>query len=620
MKSILSLLSFLYALNLSAQLPFNVEIKEFASNLNFPVEIANAGDERLFVLERTGIIKIINEDGTVMQNPFLNIQNQVHITAGQSEQGLLGMAFHPEYEKNGFFFIHYTAPNDDGIISRYVVDPNDPNLAQESSEQIIMQIPQPFINHNGGCLRFGPDGYLYIGLGDGGSLGDPQNLAQNTQTLLGKMLRIDIDNGTPYSIPADNPFVNDDSVLDEIWAIGLRNPWKFSFDDQTGDLWIADVGQGEWEEINLQAADSPGGENYGWRCREGNNNFNTLGCPPASDFDPAFLEYSHEGLTHCSITGGFVYRGNVQEVNQSNAYFYADYCSGTIWAAYETANGYVQEEVDRQFGSAITTFGQGHDGEIYFANAVNGRIYHLDFGCTLLTSFEVKNESCEGAEDGCITLDVQGGSGNFTISISTISGDPIPVENFCSLTAGNYILTATDLENGCQVTEAFSIFRIPFEFEILEQNATELMAPEGFVFYQWFLNGEAINGAVLNTYTPLENGFYTVEITDGNGCTFTSTNTIEWLNVAVGYVEGVDRFNLSPNPVSDFLNVDLFSTKSLDVELQIQDLHGRILQSKIINLQGESSYLFNLQDYPNAIYQCRIVHGKESVLQRFVKQ
>ena len=225
-------------------------LESVATGFSQPVDIANAGDDRLFIVERAGRIRII-ADGAVLPTPFLNISSQVNNSP--NERGLLGLAFHPDYETNGYFYVNYTISNGDTRVSRFSVA-NDPNTADPGSEMVILEVDQPEWNHNGGCLKFGPDGYLYIGVGDGGGFNDnhgPIGNGQNTQTLLGKMLRIDVDNGTPYSIPASNPFVGNDNVLDEIWAIGLRNPWRFSFDSETGDLWIGDVGQNIWEEIDF---------------------------------------------------------------------------------------------------------------------------------------------------------------------------------------------------------------------------------------------------------------------------------------------------------------------------------------------------------------------------------
>ncbi|MEQ8954414.1 MAG: PQQ-dependent sugar dehydrogenase [Gammaproteobacteria bacterium] len=278
---------------------------QIASGLSAPVDIASAGDGsgRLFILEQSGRIRI-HDGQNLLVTPFLDIDSRV---GSGGERGLLGIAFHPDYSSNGQFFLNYTNNSFDTVIARFQVS-SDSNLADPNSEQILLTIQQPFSNHNGGQLVFGPDGYLYIGMGDGGSGGDPQNNAQNPQSLLGKMLRIDVDSGSPYAIPADNPFAQDDFTLDEIWALGLRNPFRFSFDRISGDLFIADVGQDAIEEVHLHRVNTASGENYGWRLMEGSQCFNpSSNCNNGALTLPAF-EYSHSG-GRCSITGGFRYRG-----------------------------------------------------------------------------------------------------------------------------------------------------------------------------------------------------------------------------------------------------------------------------------------------------------------------
>ena len=307
-----------------------IELESKGSGFNGPVDIENAGDDRLFIVERSGRIRILNEDGTINSEDFLDIREKVQDNAG--EQGLLGLVFHPQYAENGYFFVNYTFGEGTTRISRFTRSGDNNDLADPESEKTILEVPQPFNNHNAGDLNFGSDDYLYIGLGDGGSGNDPQNRSQNRQTLLGKMLRIDIDTEDPYQIPPDNPFVQDESTLDEIWAIGLRNPWRYSFDSETGDLYIADVGQSALEEINFQSANSEGGENYGWRCFEGTNSLFPNDCDDIDGLTAPIHAYGH-APQNCggSVTGGFVYRGSEYPF-LSGKYIYADYCTGLIWS------------------------------------------------------------------------------------------------------------------------------------------------------------------------------------------------------------------------------------------------------------------------------------------------
>ncbi len=375
MKMFKLLFAFLFvATFVSAQ---EIELMQIASGFSSPVDIKNAGDDRLFIVERAGRIKIIDGTGTTLSTNFLSITGQVG--DDPNERGLLGLEFHPNYATNGYFYVNYTQNNGDTRVSRFSVDANDPNIADPSSELVIIEMDQPFWNHNAGGLEFGPDGYLYIGTGDGGSGGDPGNRSQNPMNILGKMLRIDVDNGNPYAIPADNPFVNDNSTLDEIWAIGLRNPWRYSFDRETGDLWIGDVGQNNWEEIDFEPANSGGGFNYGWRCYEGDNNYNTAGCGNASDYRGPAIEYNHQGFTHCSVTGGFVYRG-CDFPDLYGHYIYADYCSGRFWSITpDGSGGWTNQEVGSYPGYDISTFGEDVNGELYCARlGSGGRIYKVN--------------------------------------------------------------------------------------------------------------------------------------------------------------------------------------------------------------------------------------------------
>ncbi|MDP3914122.1 MAG: PQQ-dependent sugar dehydrogenase [Bacteroidota bacterium] len=350
----------------------NIENMElFASGLSNPVCITNAGDNRLFVVDQAGYIRIVDSDGIVRTQPFLDIRDRV--TFG-GERGLLGLAFHPGYKTNGFFYVNYVGAGDITNISRFKVNSGNPEIADPTSELKIMTITQPYSNHNGGTLCFGPDGYLYIGLGDGGSGGDPGNRSQNPMTLLGKMLRIDINSGNPYSIPSTNPFLNSTTTLPEIWSLGLRNPWKFSFDRLTGDMWIADVGQNAIEEVNMQPANSKGGENYGWRCYEGNQTYNTSGCAAASTL--TFPVYTYPQGTDCSVTGGYVYREDVSSAYYGH-YFFTDYCSDRIWTLHKVGENWVKEDFGRFTGNNFSTFGEGSDGKLYVSGRGSGKIYRV---------------------------------------------------------------------------------------------------------------------------------------------------------------------------------------------------------------------------------------------------
>ena len=354
-------------------------LERIASGLERPVAITHAGDGsgRLFITLQPGRV-VIYDGSQVLATPFLDIAARVRCCG---ERGLLSIAFHPQYETNGRFFVNYTRePDGATVIAEYRVSDADPNVADPNSERVLLVIPQPYSNHNGGQLQFGPDGMLYIGMGDGGSAGDPQNYAQNPRSLLGKMLRIDVDGGDPYGIPPDNPFVGDDpeDVLDEVWALGLRNPWRFSFDRATGDLWIADVGQNAREEVNLQPASSSGGENYGWRIWEGSLCYNPpTGCESESVIGTlVFPVLEYPTSLGCAVTGGYRYRGGAIP-DLYGYYVYGDYCAGTIWGALPE-NGTWTSTVLLETGFLISTFGEDEDGELYVANySSSGEVYRL---------------------------------------------------------------------------------------------------------------------------------------------------------------------------------------------------------------------------------------------------
>lgn len=360
----------------SAPDPASIKLTEIANGFQRPLYLTPAGDGtgRLFVVEQSGKIKVL-QDGEVLETPFLDVSSlisQEALGTNYTERGLLGLAFHPNYEENGQFYINYTDRNGGTVIARYQVSLSNPNIADSGSAEIIFQISQPFANHNGGHMAFRPsDGYLYISLGDGGSANDPLGSGQNPFTLLGSILRIDVDNGSPYSIPADNPFAGDIEGADEIWVYGLRNVWRFSFDSATNDMFIADVGQNEWEEVNFQSVESKGGENYGWNVWEGTHAFARGEAP---NHVLPFAEYNHS--SGCSITGGYIYRGSVIS-DLTATYLFGDYCTGIVWASYRDENLQWQTNQFLQTGMNISSFGEDENGELYIIN-YEGIIYRIE--------------------------------------------------------------------------------------------------------------------------------------------------------------------------------------------------------------------------------------------------
>jgi len=369
----LGLILALGAAAVDAQTP-EIRLVRVAGGMPLPVDIQHAGDEsgRLFVVQQGGLIRIVR-NGVVAARPFLDLSSR---TRANGECGLLGLAFPPEFARKQYFYVNYTDTRcQNSVVARYRVG-DSPDVADSVNEEVILTQPQPFANHNGGQIRFGPDGFLYIGFGDGGSGGDPQNNALNRRTWLGKLLRIDVESVSQgYRVPPSNPFVGVDGVLPEIWALGLRNPWRFSFDRETGDLWIGDVGQNRAEEIDFQPASSRGGENYGWRTMEGMQCFN-----PPRDCDRTgltlpVLEYTRE-RGDISVTGGVVYRG-ARWPGLRGTYLYADYASGRIWGLRREGTEF-RNRLLRESGFNITAFGEDEAGEVYLTHHGAGEIYRVE--------------------------------------------------------------------------------------------------------------------------------------------------------------------------------------------------------------------------------------------------
>ena len=348
--------------------PVRVRLEPLVEGLDEPVYLTQAGNGTsvLYIVEQAGIVRTY-DTGALNDAPFLDIEDRVGSSG--NEQGLLSIAFSPNYAANGYFFVNYTNKSGDTVISRFQAN-EDRLTANPDSELVILEIDQPYANHNGGLLKFGPDGMLYIGMGDGGSGGDPENRAQNVASLLGKMLRIDVSQSSeaePYTTPSDNPSFGDDARA-ELWAVGLRNPWRFSFDKQTGDLYIADVGQNKIEEVNFQSA-GQGGLNYGWKLREGLEEYEGDKAPQFTD---PVVEYPH--ADGCSVTGGYVYRGQAIP-GLIGSYLYGDYCQGTIWRLTRDGNTWNNEELLKD-NLRISSFGEDDSGELYVIDHT-GSIYKV---------------------------------------------------------------------------------------------------------------------------------------------------------------------------------------------------------------------------------------------------
>ncbi|HNJ96078.1 MAG TPA: PQQ-dependent sugar dehydrogenase, partial [Ferruginibacter sp.] len=399
MVLLISAVPFLFSASIFAQpVPVLVYSPVVTSGLSSPVDVVNAGDgsNRLFVVQQGGQVRIVS-GGALLPGNFLDIPDSI---SGGGERGLLSIAFHPNYESNRYFFVYYTNTAGDLRITRFQTQAGNPNAADESTGVVILTIPHPtYSNHNGGKLNFGADGHLYFATGDGGSGGDPDNNSQNGNSLLGKMIRINVDNFTTppyYTIPADNPYVTNPSVRDEIFAMGLRNPWRWSFDKQTNDMWIADVGQGAWEEVNFRTLATSGGINYGWRCYEGNAAYNTSGCLPQSSYIAPIFVYPHNSATGgFSITGGHVYRGS-EYAAMVGYYICADYVSGNTWLIKSNGAGGWNTTQQNGLPGNISGFGEAENSDLY-ALSRNGSLYKVITSTVLpVTLLDLKATSLNG--------------------------------------------------------------------------------------------------------------------------------------------------------------------------------------------------------------------------------
>ncbi len=417
----------------AASIPPSLHFTQIVSGLTDPVFVTNAGDgsNRLFIIEQTGQI-LVYKNGGLLSTPFLNIAGLIsNFTGVNGEQGLLCLAFDPNYSSNGIFYITYTTTNNDPAflytttLARYHVSSGSPDQADPLSGAVLLSIPKKYTNHNGGMIAFGPDGYLYMSMGDGGSGGDPDNNAQNLDTMLGKLLRLDVESAPPpgqnYVIPPTNPFFGstDPNVKKEIWAYGLRNPWRYSFDRSTGDLYIGDVGQAVEEEIDFQGASSAGGENFGWHILEGNLCFNpSTNCIKPTGYVPPVATYDHGANDSfgCAVTGGYVYRGS-QYLSLQGVYLYGDFCSGKVLGLIKNPNNTWTASVVTSTGFTISSFGQDEQGELYLTNYGGGAIYHISSGSVTISGNAGIAGAMLGYVDGTLKTVTAQPDGSYQITV-----------------------------------------------------------------------------------------------------------------------------------------------------------------------------------------------------------
>ncbi len=421
-----------------------------------PTAMVPWGDDGFVIIQKSGQVETVDADGNHLDE-VLDISN--HIGSAEDEKGLLGVALHPSYPDSPYLYLNHTDEEDNTAVVRYVFHPDSTSI-DTATRMVLLSVEQPYANHNGGCIIFGPDGYLYIGMGDGGSAGDPENRAQDLGTLLGKMLRIDVDSEDPYGIPEDNPFVDSMDVMEEIWSYGLRNPWRFSFDKETGDMWIGDVGQGDVEEISLELRDSVGGLNYGWRCYEGDQEYDTSEDCEGPFVDPIITRDHTTG--DASITGGYRYRG--PDTSLHNLYVFGDFISGNIYVA--MLNDLDTPTVDTLMTMGnianVASFAEDNDGNLY-ALSLGGQIYKLETGgddagseCDTLAAPELAiltngDDSTSIETDSTYDQYVWYFSEESEDKEEFESVDTTEVHELMVTEPGNYYVVVTDTASGCEL-------------------------------------------------------------------------------------------------------------------------------------------------------------------------
>ena len=543
----------------TAQTTFSLE--EIASGLASPVDIVCSYNSLLFVVEQGGDVEII-ENGQPRNAPFLSIS-----VRGGGEQGLLGMAFDPDYENNGYFYVNYIPATGSNrtVVSRFSVSAQSEFLADPNSELEIISIAQPYSNHNAGDLNFGPDGFLYIAMGDGGAGGDPENYSQNTGSLLGKVLRIDVSNANaaqPYTIPASNPFVGPGNPLDEIWSVGWRNPWRFSFDSVSGDMWVGDVGQGAREEVSFEAVNDPGGKNYGWRCYEGNNTFNTQGCSDISNYVFPVFDYPTSG-GNCSAVGGYVYRGS-EYSNLYGKYIFSDFCSGRFWALTPDGQGGFSSELLLDNSMRPSAFGQGENGDLFVADLATGTIQKIVGEASL--PVELLNFSANNTEQGVeLSWETKSEFNNSYFQIERSSND----EDFSSIGQVNGNGTTTESH----------------AYQFLDSNDLE-----------------------SNTI------FYRLRQVDFDGkFTFSQTIALDPRGFRIA------DFEIYPNPVKNQAFIRFAGSDSHDIEITVYDLRGAVVSSARLSGQSGVYPIQGINSLSSGSYFIQLRGAGFSSLNKFVK-
>jgi hypothetical protein len=583
-------------------------------------DIANAGDDRLFIVQQDGLILICDLNGSLYPDPFLDISAQV-LFGG--ERGLLGMAFSPEFETEGHFYVNYTGIDGDNRISRFTLGA-DPDIADPASEEVLFIIDQPFSNHNGGGMKFGPDGFLYIGSGDGGAAGDPQNNGQDPFSLLGKILRLDVGTDRGYLIPSDNPFYSGTDGDPLIWSTGLRNPWRISFDPIEGHLWIGDVGQNKWEELNRESVLDGGGVNYGWKCFEANAVYDTSGCQAPSFYTAPYYAYDHSG-GNCSVTGGFVYRGALH-ASWYGRYFFTDYCNGVIRSLADSASQ-VNVFIHGSFSPySYSTFGEDLYGELYVGKTGNG-VFKLtdttDCKPVAHISYADSIEIC-GADFKLAT------PYHPDLNYTWFRNDTVVLQSTTGTYTGNvsgrYKVLVT-AQNGCFSVsdDVYVSFHksIPISIDLQNpyfcQNSSPYVVPvtpDGGV-----LSGPGVNNGV---FVPQVAGvgahMVHYSYTDSSGCLQEALMTFRVDTCESGVLQNGSWFDLIQNPAQDNLYLTLLRPVSNRTMIRIYDVSGRlVIEREMEEKRSGELVKIRISDLSDGIFVITIGEGSAMEAKKFQK-
>ena len=609
-----------------------ITLTQFATGFSSPIDIKNCGDDRLFIVEQSGYIWIVDTNGVTKPQPFLNIDARVN---SGGERGLLGLAFDPNYKTNGFFYVYYTEnSHGDIVVSRFSVSATNPDSAVAASEDSVIRIWHPYTNHNGGHLAFRQsDGYLYIGTGDGGASNDPGNRAQNEDSLLGKILRIDVsDTSVAYKIPPDNPLVGG-SGRGEIWNIGMRNPWRWSFDRKNNDFWIGDVGQNAWEEIDYQPVSKHGG-NYGWRCYEGNghNTINTIpdNCPPPSNFDAPIYEYANNGA---AIVGGYVYRGGKYS-DMYGKYFLTDEYTTTYQFRTLEPNGtggWTATMLGTFGRSTVVTFGEDMWGELYCADYGNGGIYKFaGTACSPVAS--ISDNDTIYLCDTMVAQPLVTPAGNGFHYEWFHDGASIPNsdnDTLMTTQSGTYYVTVTDAGSCTATSDTVNlVYSLPPIVSIANLDTfycvyfdpdTLIGTPPGGVF-----SGPGLFGIQNNVFDPVYAGIGDHFITYTYHDSLTSCAYAASLPVHVDFCtsvpqESIGRFRVYPNPGTGMFKLDYYVEKSNSVNVEVFDITGRIVYSENLHAEkGIQTATIDLTHLSKGIYNLKIIFDEGIAAKRIV--